>query len=43
MIQAREAVQEAVWPIWLVAVGPSLLGTACGLLLLSAAMLVIRI
>lgn len=43
MIQVRGAVQEAVWPIWMLAAGLGLLGTACGLLLLSAAMLVMRI
>lgn len=43
MMQAREAVQEAVWPIWMLAAGLGLLGTACGLLLLSAAMLIMRI
>lgn len=43
MMQASEAVQEAVWPIWVLAAGLGLLGTACGLLLLSAVMLIMRI
>lgn len=41
MIAACDDVR--VWPVWLLAVGLGLLGTACGLLLLSAAMLVMRI